>query len=297
MGTAGELGYFNTCRPGLVRKPLPYQDNERRAPRQDGRVSRDGARRWVIRSPAKYVRHCTEHLLYCPELESGAAVSKEYAAGRMTRRAIEPSADESALIEQAKTDHDAFGQLYDRYALRIYQYIYYRTGSEPDAEDLAAKTFMRAWQHMSNYDDRGVPFSAWLYRIAHNLVANWHRDRSRRKVISLEDLGRWQVNEDGPEASALLAEDRAALLAAVRRLPADRQELLTLKFVEHLSNAEIGSVMGRSEGAIKSLYHRTLLSLREDLQPELEAEPKESPLRRLLGRLGEVRGSDGNEGH
>lgn len=208
----------------------------------------------------------------------------------MTKRAMEPVADESALIERAKADQEAFGQLYERYAQRIYQYIYYRTGSESDAEDLAAKTFMRAWQHMANYDDRGVPFSAWLYRIAHNLVANWHRDRSRRKVISLEDLGRWQVNEDGPEAVALLAEDRAALLGAVRRLPSDRQELLALKFVEHLSNAEIGDIMGRSEGAIKSLYHRTLMTLREDLQQETPVEPRESPLRRLLGRLGEGRG-------
>lgn len=205
----------------------------------------------------------------------------------MTRRLIEPSADESALIEQAKTDQDAFGQLYERYSQRIYQYIFYRTGSEADAEDLAAKTFMRAWQHMPTYDDRGVPFSAWLYRIAHNLVANWHRDRSRRKIISLEDLSRWQVNEDGPEAAALLAENRAALLGAVRRLPSDRQELLALKFVEHLSNAEIGDVMGRSEGAIKSLYHRTLISLRDELQQEPVTTPKGSPLRRLLGRFGE----------
>ena len=146
---------------------------------------------------------------------------------------------------------------------------------------------MRAWQHMPNYDDRGVPFSAWLYRIAHNLVANWHRDRSRRKVISLDDLSRWQVNEDGPEAATLLAEDRAALLRVVRRLPADRQELLALKFVEHLSNAEIGAVMGRSEGAIKSLYHRTLLALREELQQEMPTRIKGSPIRRLLGRFGE----------
>ncbi|WP_374685725.1 sigma-70 family RNA polymerase sigma factor, partial [Promineifilum sp.] len=183
----------------------------------------------------------------------------------MSKKPIDVSADESALIAQARDDQEAFGQLYERYSQRIYQYIYYRTGSEADAEDLAAKTFMRAWQHIGSYDDRGVPFSAWLYRIAHNLVANWHRDRSRRKVISLEDLSRWQVNEDGPEASALRAEDKAALLSAIRRLPSDRQELLALKFVEHLSNAEIGAVMERSEGAIKSLYHRTLLSLREEL--------------------------------
>lgn len=205
----------------------------------------------------------------------------------MTNRTVDATVDDSALIERAKDDEEAFGQLYERYSQRIYQYIYYRTGSEPDAEDLAAKTFMRAWQHIATYDDRGLPFSAWLYRIAHNLVANWHRDRSRRKIISLDDLSRWQVNEDGPEAVALLAEDRAALLQAVRRLPSDRQELLNLKFVEHLSNAEIGSVMGRSEGAVKSLYHRTLLSLRDELQQELPIEGKSSTIRRLLGRFGD----------
>jgi RNA polymerase sigma-70 factor (ECF subfamily) len=209
------------------------------------------------------------------------------AASKMTNRPIDAAIDESALIRQAKDDQDAFGQLYERYSQRIYQYIFYRTGSEADAEDLAAKTFMRAWQHIATYDDRGVPFSAWLYRIAHNLVANWHRDRSRRKIISLDDLSRWQVNEDGPEAAALLAEDRAALLTALRRLPAERRELLALKFVEHLSNAEIGAVMGRSEGAIKSLYHRTLLTLREELQQEMPAEQDRSRLRRLLGRLGD----------
>jgi RNA polymerase sigma-70 factor (ECF subfamily) len=210
----------------------------------------------------------------------------------MMRRPVEISIDESMLIERAKKDQEAFGQLYERYSQRIYQYIYYRTSSEEDAEDLTAKTFMRAWQHIAQYDDRGVPFSAWLYRIAHNLVANWHRDRSRRKIISLEDLSRWQVNEDGPEAAALLADDRTALLGVVRRLPADRQELLALKFVEHLSNAEIGEVMGRSEGAIKSLYHRTLMSLRDELQGEMPPEPKGSPFRRFLGRFGEKAGRE-----
>jgi RNA polymerase sigma-70 factor (ECF subfamily) len=208
-------------------------------------------------------------------------------AGSMSKKPFEAGAEESALIARAKDDQEAFGQLYERYSQRIYQYIYYRTSSEADAEDLTARTFMRAWQHMATYDDRGVPFSAWLYRIAHNLVANWHRDRSRRKIISLEDLSRWQVNEDGPEAVALFAEDRAALLRAIRRLPSDRQELLALKFVEHLSNAEIGAVMGRSEGAVKSLYHRTLMTLREELQEEMPAEPKGWPLRRLLGRFGD----------
>ena len=174
--------------------------------------------------------------------------------------------DEKKLIERAKTDKEAFGQLYEIYVDRIYNYVYYRTGNTDDAEDLTAKIFMRAMQHIPRYVDKGVPFSAWLYRIAHNLVANWHRDNSRRKIISLDDVSNWRVHEDGPEFAAQLTEDKEALLQAIRRLPADRQELLILKFVERLSNAEIGEIMGRSEGAIKSLYHRTLLSLKDDFQ-------------------------------
>jgi RNA polymerase sigma-70 factor (ECF subfamily) len=174
--------------------------------------------------------------------------------------------DESELIARAKTDKEAFGQLYERYVDKIYNYVYYRTGNVADAEDLTARVFMRAMQHIGRYDDRGVPFSAWLYRIAHNLVANWHRDRSRRRIFSLDDVSQWRANEDGPESLTQLLEDRDALLATIRRLPADRQELLILKFVERLSNKEIGDIMDRSEGAIKSLYHRTLLSLREEIQ-------------------------------
>ena len=175
------------------------------------------------------------------------------------------SDDDKALIERAKADKEAFGQLYEIYVERIYNYVYYRTGNVADAEDLTAKIFVRAMKHIPRYEDKGVPFSAWLYRIAHNLVANWHRDNSRRQIIALDDITHWHVGDESPEFATQLMEDKALLLAAIRRLPSDRQELLILKFVERLSNAEIGDIMGRSEGAIKSLYHRTLLSLREDL--------------------------------
>lgn len=181
--------------------------------------------------------------------------------------------DEATLVEQAKSDKEAFGQLYERYVDKIYNYIYYRTSNEADAEDLTARVFFRALQHIEGYEDRGYPFSAWLYRIAHNLVANWHRDRSRHQVISLEDLSYWKTQRDGPEAMTELIDDKEALLAAIRRLPADRQELLILKFVEKLTNAEIGAIMGRSEGAIKSLYYRTLVALRKDLKLQQAAHP------------------------
>lgn len=182
--------------------------------------------------------------------------------------------EESELIERAKTDSEAFGELYERYHKRIYNYVYYRTGNVGDAEDLTARIFVRAMDHIGTYEDKGLPFSAWLYRIAHNLVANFHRDRSRRRIIALDDIAQWQVSEEDPEFAAQLTEDRAILLEAIQRLPADRQELLILKFVDRLPNAEIGDVMGRSEGAIKSLYHRTLLTLREELSAQQAAPAK-----------------------
>ncbi len=172
--------------------------------------------------------------------------------------------DETELIKQAKSDKEAFGELYRRYVDRIYSYVYYRTSNVEEAEDLTAKIFIRAMRHMPNYTDRGIPFSAWLYRIARNLVANWHRDRNRRRIISIDDIAHWHVGSESPELEAQWVEDKNSLLESIHRLPADRQELLILKFVDRLSNAEIGEIMERSEGAIKSLYHRTLLTLRED---------------------------------
>ena len=121
-------------------------------------------------------------------------------------------------------------------------------------------------------------FSAWLYRIAHNLVANWHRDSKRRKVVALEQVSLSGDKEENPHKAAERTNERELLLAAIQQLPPERQQLLMLKFVERMSNADIGRLMGRSEGAIKSLYHRTLVSLKdllaehENLVKELEAD-------------------------
>lgn len=172
--------------------------------------------------------------------------------------------DENALLLAAQGDQEAFGVLYERYVGRIYNYIYYRTGNQHDAEDLTARVFFRALRHIEHYTDRGLPFSAWLYRIAHNLVANWHRDNSRRKEVPLEEIILVRQGSEHPEILLMQSEEQDSLLDIIRVLPPERQQLLILKFVEHLSNAEIGMIMGRSEGAVKSLYHRTLLSLRDE---------------------------------
>ncbi len=174
--------------------------------------------------------------------------------------------DDSELVALAKADNQAFGELYSRYLKKIYSYVYRRTGNTHDAEDLTAKVFMRALAHIGAYEDRGLPFQAWLYRIAHNIVANWRRDQSKHKIIALDDYVARSLQSEAPERLAQESEETTQLMAAVRRLPEDRQQLLLLKFIEQMPNAEIGAIMGRTEGAVKSLYHRTLLALRDDLR-------------------------------
>ncbi len=170
---------------------------------------------------------------------------------------------EAELVLRARDDPEVFGQLYELYVNQIYSYVYYRTGNHHDAEDLTAKTFYQALRHIGHYQDRGLPFTAWLYRIAHNLVANWHRDRSRRQIIALDEIALIS-QRPGPETRMESQDDQRMLMHLIRHLSEERQHLLILKFVEQMSNREIADIMGRTEGAIKSLYHRTLLALRDE---------------------------------
>lgn len=183
-----------------------------------------------------------------------------------TPSAADEQAVEAQLVERAKSDPNAFSELYERYVDRIYAYVYYRTGDPRDAEDLTARVFYRALAHMPEFNQTGAPFVAWLYRIAHNLVANWHRDKTRHPEVPLDVWEPVPLQEGAPHKQAERSETQMNLLEAIRSLPWERQQLLILKFVDGLSNLEIGNILGRSEGAIKSLYHRTLLSLREELE-------------------------------
>jgi len=174
--------------------------------------------------------------------------------------------EEAALVLRAQREPAAFGLLYERYIDRVYAYIYHRVGNTQDTEDLTARTFYRALDKLHTYEDRGLPFSAWLFRIAHNLVANWHRDRGRRRFLSLDKLWSHSREGDTPEERVEQAERHEALWEAIDSLPDDRRNLLLYKFSSRLSNLEIGELMDKSESAIKSLYFRTLAALRKELE-------------------------------
>lgn len=144
-----------------------------------------------------------------------------------------------------------------------------RVGNVPDAEDLTSKIFYNALANINRWHPRpDVPFESWLFRIAHNVVANWYRDNSRRRTESIND-SEWpvtiRVKDPGPAEQVVNAEEVAELRQAVAQLPPDRQRLLLLKFSEDLSNASIGLKMGRTEGAVKALLHRTVTGLKEEL--------------------------------
>lgn len=170
--------------------------------------------------------------------------------------------DEIALIERARNDRRAFGDLYERYVGRVYSYLYYRVGNRQDAEDLAARVFVQALTHLPEYRAEGGSFSGWLLTIAHNLAANWFRDRARRPSAPLESAGERQQ----PRDDFLRIDESDAIRSVIAGLPPDRQHLILLRYVEGLSHAEIARVLGRSEGAVRVLLHRTLQSLRQELQ-------------------------------
>lgn len=195
-----------------------------------------------------------------PTLDS--ALDKELADRKLADR------EEPTLVANAKADPQAFGILYERYIDRIYAYIYKRVGNAQDTEDLTANTFYKALNKLNSYEERGYPFSAWLFRIAHNLVANWYRDSGRRRFLPLDRL--WWYTQEA-ETDTLVQkvereEKHSTLWDAINRLPPERRELLIYKFNNCLSNVEIGKLMNKSESAIKSLYFRTLAALRQDLE-------------------------------
>ncbi len=180
-------------------------------------------------------------------------------------RSPEELEEERDLVEAAKRDPAAFAQLYDRYVDSIHAYVYHQTGSWERAEDVTATTFMRAYAEIGKFEWRGVPYSAWLYRVASNLVLRDHRHPGWIELPEgLVDPG------EGPEEAAVRSERVRRVQAAVRRLSPDQRQAITLRFGSGLRNAEVAQVMGKSEGAVKLLVFRALRALEKRLGPDFE---------------------------
>ncbi len=170
--------------------------------------------------------------------------------------------EEQRMVEAAQSDPQAFGDIYDRYFDRIYAYAYNHTGSHAEAEDVTAQTFKQAFENIKRFEWRGVPFGAWLYRIASNIITGQHR--KKRPTASFEEA----IEVPGAasiEETFLTGERNAELFALVRRLPEYQRQAIMLRFGQNLSYAEIATSIDRTEGAVKQLIHRALVNLREHL--------------------------------
>jgi RNA polymerase sigma-70 factor (ECF subfamily) len=169
--------------------------------------------------------------------------------------------NERILLERAKQyDQAALGELYDRYAPRIYAYVYRRVSDAHLAEDLTSDVFVRVIQAIQAGRFWRTSFRAWLYRIAHNLVVDHYRRQPPAAELELDE--RLVVSEDDPVSAVAEQLSHQRLHAAISRLTPDQQQVLALRFGEEMKTREVAEVMGKSVGAIEALQHRALAALR-----------------------------------
>ena len=170
---------------------------------------------------------------------------------------------ETAAADKQRLDAD-FSSLYKSHLRDVYSYAYYRVANHHDAEDLTEQTFLQAYRHFerAQRESKGRPLRPWLIRIAHNLAANYYRDRSRRPQTAIDDADALAATHT-TEALGQDRDDLKRILECVQQLPDDRREALIMRFALGMDNREIARALGRTDGATKVLLHRAIRQLEE----------------------------------
>jgi RNA polymerase sigma-70 factor, ECF subfamily len=183
--------------------------------------------------------------------------------GAMAYRATTATMDVRELVERGREgDRDALEELYLLHFDRIYSYLHMSVGNRHDAEDLTTQTFLKMLEAIGRFEWKAVPFSAWLFRIAHNLAMDHFR--ASRRVQPEEEVPELPgAEEASAEHHALYAIGRTSMLELIQGLSPEQRQVLTLKFVFNFANADVASILGKTEGAVKSLQHRALASLQK----------------------------------
>lgn len=174
-----------------------------------------------------------------------------------------PPQSEKILIDRAIAgDANAFGELYTRHLDPIYRYIFFRVGEQEEAEDLTETVFLKAWEAIPGYKDFGNPFSSWLYRIAHNMVVDFHR-KIKTVPNRLEDDEPIEIVDESLNTLGMVieAEQFVELGKAIAQLTTEQQQVIVLRFIEDMSHAEIAKIIGKNEGTCRMIQHRALVAL------------------------------------
>jgi len=175
-----------------------------------------------------------------------------------------PLVTEDFLLRARQRDSTAWTSIYKEFSIRIYRYAFLKVQNRQLAEDISEMVFLRALEAIDKYEMRGLPFSSWLFRIAHNLIIDHLRKNKGDRELALED-----VSLPSGEDPAALAEKGIALeqvKSAMKHLTKTQQEVVEMRFAAELNIAEIAQIMGKSEGAIKALQHSAIQSLRKILK-------------------------------
>jgi RNA polymerase sigma-70 factor (ECF subfamily) len=172
---------------------------------------------------------------------------------------------ERLLVQKAiGGDSAAFADLYDRHVVRVYRHIYYLANDAREAEDLTAQTFLKAWEAVGRYKERGAPFVAWLLRIAHNLTISYLR--SKREHGVLEEGYIDQKLHRNPEEALEQSTDEETVRNAILRLREEQRQVIMLRFVEEMDYREVAALIGKSVPAVRVIQHRALGNLRKIMQ-------------------------------
>jgi RNA polymerase sigma-70 factor (ECF subfamily) len=184
------------------------------------------------------------------------------------------SEGEASLIQKAASgDMDSFAVLYLRHLDSIYRYLYFRIGDELEAQDLAEQVFLQAWEALPGYRERGSRLIHWLYRIAHNLVVDFHRKGKFVVSDPLDEEAGWHGQPPSSLEQVIQKEEAAELADAIRILPEVYQQVIILRFVEGLKHAEIARIIEKSETACRVIQYQALNALNRILSKTLESDP------------------------
>ncbi|MFZ4848954.1 MAG: sigma-70 family RNA polymerase sigma factor [Caldilinea sp.] len=175
---------------------------------------------------------------------------------------VAEASEELLLAAAMEYDDAALSELYDRYEVKIFTYIYRRTGDESLAEDLTSQVFLKMLESIRDQKAWRSSFSGWLYRIAHNLVIDHYRRKGRQSAVELDDTTPLAAERQSLESQVEQSLDAERLRAAIRRLTEEQAEVVSLRFLEGYSINEVAAMMNRSEGAIKALQYRAVATLR-----------------------------------
>lgn len=178
--------------------------------------------------------------------------------------------EEDTLVQKAQRgDREAFGTLYDLYISKIYRFVYLKVSDKTEAEDITQQVFIRAWENINSFVFQGFPFSSWLYRIAHNAIVDSYR--TKKNTVAIELVSESEIAYITEHTKALdTKQEMLRVMRALKKLKSDEQSILVMRFIDELSNKEVASALGKTEGSVRVIQHRALKQLKKYLGDEHE---------------------------